>query len=615
MEMAQWALTESGWGPTVPTSSVKMPRTSSECRPSLGTRLLRPSFTGDTRAIRSPCGRLGSRGSAPHVARRLTQCGVLRLSSADETHDEPQALMIYVGRGADANFESGGRAGWWGWKQAPSDLAPLRPGHLVAFGRGFDGGSPRVNAAAWLAHELREVVVGRILETPKRTDRLVMPDEMAGEAAYPWKMRFEILGAEGQVSLAAGNRLSESASDALRLSAINRGVGQLVPVSGSPLLEEFMAGADALGEATPTDLRSAATAFQSAVDGSGLRVSPDDAVAFLAAVAAKPFVILTGQSGSGKTQLAMKLGDWFGSDEHGRPRCLVVAVRPDWTGPEYLFGYPDALRASAGNEVWAVPDALEFVLRAVDEPTEPYLLVLDEMNLAHVERYFADFLSGIESRQPIVPELARQDGQWIAAGNTQRLPVPRNLVVAGTVNVDETTYLFSPKVLDRAFTFEFRTSSEDLDPTLKRPTTVAPAERAHRRAIVRTLLDDEWQHAYPHRQADVIAKDLRSLHTELSPSGHDFGHRVLYESLRYAALLEAMGIHERWSVLDRVVLTKLLPKMHGTRARVEAPLRALRDFAGGEGEPDAAPRMPLTARKLDRMVAVLIEAQFVSFTE
>ena len=160
-------------------------------------------------------------------------------------------------------------------------------------------------------------------------------------------------------------------------------------------------------------------------------------MAFLAAVATKPFAILTGQSGSGKTQLAMKLGEWFGSNDHGQPRSLVVAVRPDWTGPEYLFGYPDVLRSSADRELWAVPDALEFVLRAKDESREPYLLLLDEMNLAHVERYFADFLSGIESRHPILPELERRDGEWIAVGNSQRLPLPRNVLVVGTVNVDD----------------------------------------------------------------------------------------------------------------------------------------------------------------------------------
>jgi hypothetical protein len=126
---------------------------------------------------------------------RLLQAGTLRqLAASEQEQMSTQALMIYVGQSADANFESGGRAGWWGWKQAPSGLEALRPGHLVAFGRGFNGGSPRVDPAAWQTHDLHEVVVGRVMEPPERTDRLVMPDELAGNAAYPWKLRFEMLG-------------------------------------------------------------------------------------------------------------------------------------------------------------------------------------------------------------------------------------------------------------------------------------------------------------------------------------------------------------------------------------------------------------------------------------
>ena len=101
---------------------------------------------------------------------------------------------------------------------------------------------------------------------------------------------------------------------------------------------------------------------------------------------------------------------------------------------------------------------------------------------------------------------------------------------------------------------------------------------------------------------------LSSLHRRI-PSGHDFGHRVLYESLRYAAA-EAMGIEDRWAVLDRI---RVLPKMHGTRARVETP-RAPRFRSRGCADSDGPPRMPLTVRKLNRMLQFL-EAQFVSFTE
>lgn len=543
----------------------------------------------------------------------LSSGQLARLDQTDVELVTRRALMIYVGQAASTNFESGGRDGWWGWREAPEGLEELRPGDLIAFGRGYSGGSPRVDVENWQANHLTEVVVGRILQTPQRTDRLVMPDELAGTASYPFKIRFEHLGANQEVTLRPGDQLSQDAGEALRRSAAVRGIGVLVPVAGSPLLEAYVNSE--VTQPPAQDVGEVAAAFAAAVETSGLRLPSEDVRAFLAALLAKPFSILTGQSGSGKTQLAKRLGEWLGSDDANRPRYHVVPVRPDWTGPEYLFGYPDALRSTAQEAVWAVPDTLEFMLRAAGEPDAPYLLVLDEMNLAHVERYFADFLSGVESREPVLPELTQIAGRWTSTGNSQRQPLPRNLFVIGTVNVDETTYLFSPKVLDRAFTFEFRTAAADLDPHLRRPTSIGPAQFAELRTLVEVAGDDNWQHAHPHPELDALAEDLREIHGLLSPSGHDFGHRVLYESLRFAALLAGTGTTDRWSVLDRIVLTKVLPKMHGTRARIERPLVALREYCDGGAPPGEGPRMPLTAAKLDRMLDVLVQAQFVSFTE
>ena len=210
-----------------------------------------------------------------------------------------------------------------------------------------------------------------------------------------------------------------------------------------------------------------------------MQLDRDRTLAFLAAALSKPFIILTGQSGSGKTQLAQRLGEWCGVDSGGRPRYVVIPVRPDWTGPEYLFGYPDGLRPKVQERaVWSVPNTLEFIFRAHADPSAPYVLVLDEMNLAHVERYFADFLSGIESREPVVPALELIDGQWVDPQHGEQWPIPTNLIVVGTVNVDETTYMFSPKVLDRAFTFEFRVAR-------RRPRWRAPETRPGWRRRVR----------------------------------------------------------------------------------------------------------------------------------
>jgi 5-methylcytosine-specific restriction protein B len=333
-------------------------------------------------------------------------------------------------------------------------------------------------------------------------------------------------------------------------------------------------------------------------------------------------VILSGLSGSGKTQLALRLGEWFGAGPNGR-RFLPVAVRPDWTGPEALFGYEDALRPAVGGKAaWFVPSTLEFLLTAGDEPDMPYLLLLDEMNLAHVERYFSDFLSGVETRDAILPNLSQgEDGEWrLRSSREPHVPLPRNLFVIGTVNVDETTYQFSPKVLDRATTFEVRTRTEELLDDAVRPSAVTPAETSLLRTLVNRVLDDTWQ--ADSSVAPAVAAALRNLHARLTESDDEFGHRVFYESQRLAAALEQLGVSDRNRVLDHLVLLKILPRIHGSRRRAEPVLRRLGAFAAdpdGPADIEVAsvddPALPLTMSKVRRMLRTVEINQFVSFTE
>ncbi len=549
----------------------------------------------------------------------LVDAGALETSAPHSLPSAaPQVLCVYVGEAARANFESGGRRGWWGWKNAPPDeVGLIRVGDLIAFGSGFSGGSPRVELATWQQHAVRSVVVGRVDRVPFRTDEAVMPDELSGERQYPWKIRFTILGEATDIALSGDSELSTAAADALRRSAIAQGRGVVAAVADSPLLERYLDVTDDPRVATtPAELRELADQFVSRVDASGLKVDPRQLTAFLAGALAKPFVILTGQSGSGKTQLAKRLGEWCGEDAHDRPRYLVVPVRPDWTGPEFLFGYADGLAERIdGRSVWAVPETLEFILRANSDPGAPYVLVLDEMNLAHVERYFADFLSGVESREPVIPNLAQQDGVWVEREHGGRLPLPPNLVAIGTVNVDETTYTFSPKVLDRSFVHEFRVTSDDLDPALRRPVALDAADGETHRRFVRLLQDDVWHLEHPHPHQDELVEELRSLHDQLEPIGHDFGHRVFLEALRFAALASAVGFDSVDETIDFIVMTKLLPKIHGSRQRLDSGLRNLQTWAQGSDRPPEDPRCPRTFAKLDRMITVLTEAQFVTFTE
>ena len=387
--------------------------------------------------------------------------------------------------------------------------------------------------------------------------------------------------------------------------------------------------AQATGEGRPraetVGLSDVATAFRAAVDASGLLVPKghgDRVTSLIAALVTKPFVILSGMSGSGKTQLALRLGEWFGHGPNGR-RFLPVAVRPDWTGPESLFGYEDALRPAVnGKAAWFVPSTLSFLLAAAEEPDMPYLLLLDEMNLAHVERYFSDFLSGVETRDAILPNLARgQDGEWRLRSETEQfVPLPRNVFVIGTVNVDETTYQFSPKVLDRATTFEVRTRTDELMDDTVRPNAVTPADTEHLRTLVSRVLDDTWHSGNTGTVA--IAKALRDLHGRLSESDDEFGHRVFYESKRLAAALGELGISDRNAVLDHLLLLKILPRIHGSRRRAEPVLKRLAAFAMDPDGPQAIdpsgtsePALPMTMSKVARMLRSVEINQFVSFTD
>ena len=373
------------------------------------------------------------------------------------------------------------------------------------------------------------------------------------------------------------------------------------------------------------DLEIVATAFREAVDASGLRVPTghgDRVLALLAALVTKPFVILSGMSGSGKTQLALRLGEWFGTGPRGR-RFLPVPVRPDWTGPEALFGYEDALRpAVAGKAAWFVPSTLEFLLAAAAEPDMPYLLLLDEMNLAHVERYFSDFLSGVESRDAVLPNLSRgPDGEWRLLSDSESLvPLPRNVFVVGTVNVDETTYQFSPKVLDRATTFEVRTQTDELIDEVGKPAAIPPAESQFLKVLTDRVLDDSWQDG--DEVLAPIGASLRDLHDRLSATGDEFGHRVYYESRRFAVALNELGVDGRDALLDHIVMLKVLPRIHGSRRRAEPVLNTLLAFAL---DPDAARdrpveaetvgRLPMSVHKIRRMLRTLEMNQFVSFTD
>lgn len=380
--------------------------------------------------------------------------------------------------------------------------------------------------------------------------------------------------------------------------------------------DQLPAGAPPV-KAVKAELQLAADDFAEAVASSGLIFAGSNQHlprSFLAAAIAKKFVLLTGLSGSGKTQIARVLGQWFGSDVAG-PRHSVIAVRSDWTTPEPLLGFEDALLPpDGGARAWTVPPALEFMLRAVADPTNPYLLVLDEMNLAHVERYFADVLSGMESGEPVLANLeCRANGYWYPkADEAAFVPLPSNLFIVGTVNVDETTYQFSPKVLDRSFSFEFRVTTDELTGALRSLRPVESASSGSLAVILEAAADPDWHVDESLGATEDLEDVLAQIHQQLSIIGLEFGHRTYREALRLAVLLPECGVPEE-SVIDIVVMTKVLPRVHGSRRQLEPFLRWLAAAAAG-ADPDSF-RMPIVARKAERMLAVLLANQYAGFAE
>lgn len=532
---------------------------------------------------------------------------------------------VYVGRGSGRNFDVARKRGVWGAKR--DWFREIRVGdrvlfvhHLTSDQRPAPRGYPRVGTTGELRGLARSVVEAEVTSNPFEAQDRVWPD-----AVYPYRFRFSEVIATENVEF-NDQRYPASVVDAVRLS-----VSQQARPFGA---DGVTSTAVRIGTVAPQlDLVAIHSQFAAALHSARVSFGPrhDGIVrAFVASLATKPLVILTGLSGSGKTQIALRFGDWIGRD-----RSLVVPVRPDWTGSEALFGYEDALQqATQGRRAWSVPEPLRFMLQAASDPSNPYLLVLDEMNLAHVERYFADVLSGMESGRECLPNLRREgDGQWrVVPGAPERIPVPRNLFVVGTVNVDETTYLFSPKVLDRANTFEFRVETLDLVADAHKPVACEPGAPELVRGFLAIATDDEWHRDHPARGASTFEQNLKTLHSLLAEGSFEFGHRVFYEAIRFAAMLDAAGDADPEHALDLQVMQKVLPRLHGSRRRLEPTLCALARFCldlsfepgsvndtGQRFDPLApnlgAARLPISFYKVHRMTRGLRAQQFTSFTE
>lgn len=253
----------------------------------------------------------------------------------------------------------------------------------------------------------------------------------------------------------------------------------------------------------------------------------------------KHFVILSGLSGTGKTQLALQYAravHGLSSNEVDDPLLFVCPVRPEWTDPSGLTGYFDVL-----SNRYVVPRFLEAVLIATAHRDAPVFVVLDEMNLARVEYYLSDVLSCIETKSHIqlhssgVP-LEGSTGTSIPAA----LPLPPNLYITGTINIDESTTPVSDKVLDRAIVIDMSTIDlpgflaglENRDPGL------TPARAT----------------------AEPI---LLPIHAMMQEHRLGFGYRVAEDVVRYLAFAAENLNTAASDILDQLMVQKVLVKLRG----------------------------------------------------
>lgn len=343
---------------------------------------------------------------------------------------------------------------------------------------------------------------------------------------------------------------------------------------------------------------------------------------FVCALLAKPFVILTGLSGSGKTKLAQAFAKWIGVEN----TVLVVPVGADWTNNERLLGFPNAL----DEKNYVLPDTgvLKFIIDAKNNPNLPFFLILDEMNLSHVERYFADFLSAMESEEDV--KLHGDEVRYASDGMPiePKLKFPANLFIIGTMNVDETTYMFSPKVLDRAQVLEFRVDKDDIETFLSSPTKPNLGDLAGKGAryaeAFLTLAKERKTKELEGTAKDAVKNALTKFFPGLANLGAEFGYRTASEIVTFVAYyLEASGYKPdddqksalQNEAIDVAILQKLLPKLHGSRNRLEGVLDVLITATKGTDEEEEKVYYALTKEKLERMKMRLVQNNFTSFAE
>ena len=346
---------------------------------------------------------------------------------------------------------------------------------------------------------------------------------------------------------------------------------------------------------------------------------------YLTALRTKPFMLLAGISGTGKSRIVRKLaqatvteelqkaegykGTDFANDRwtlHSPANFELIQVKPNWHNSMDVIGY----LSNIPSPHYVFTPFIEFIVKAWQHPEVPFFLCLDEMNLAPVEEYFAEFLSAIESRSfegeeyltdPIIKPF-NSFGEDVAktmvntlfpnftAGDTESaitkvikhfrtkgLTLPKNLIVIGTVNMDETTFSFSRKVLDRAMSVEMNEVNYDsflTDTTDDDLKAIVEAFEQNDDADLNALLVD--RHIEAREIIDDLGDDakftidyLKRINALLEGTPFKLGYRAANEALIYLQASQEFGQTDRIAALDNFTLMKILSRIEGDETKLK----------------------------------------------
>lgn len=291
------------------------------------------------------------------------------------------------------------------------------------------------------------------------------------------------------------------------------------------------------------------------------------------------------------------------AESTGSGNYEVIPVGSNWTDNRHIIGYRNTISGT-----YSKTPALNLIISASQDASEPHLLILDEMNLSHVERYFSDIISAMESHEPI-----NLDSEGI--DNTPDfIPLGDNLFIIGTVNMDETTYAFSPKVLDRANVLEFESSSvvdycKGLSSQYEPHGDVGFLQDCMRGLECRKMKAPEILREIGPSFSNEFISDFNELQNIMAAMSLPFGFRTIDEVCRFmyvAWIYEGRGSFTNWKrYFDSQIKQKILPKIHGNSV-ISGPLNELQAFCTNR-------EYPRSAERVKRMVVTLEAQRYVSF--